>query len=77
MFLLWPPFQNSTGYDAVKAFSGNIILFSGEDGVTGNDQLFKEFETNWTLVSEFKQFDPAGSETMHSAFYLYQRKKVV
>lgn len=52
LLLVWPPYDNSMGYDAIKEFRGNKFIYVGEErgGCTGTDDFFDLLENEWIRI---------------------------
>lgn len=52
LMLVWPPYDNSMGYDALKEFRGNKFVYVGEErgGCTGTDDFFDLLEKEWERI---------------------------
>ncbi len=52
LMLVWPPYDNSMGYDALKEFKGNKFVYVGEErgGCTGTDDFFDLLEKEWIRI---------------------------
>lgn len=55
LLMCWPPpDDDSAGYAAVRAYTGDTVLYvgGGADGPTGTARLHRELELNWTVTDE-------------------------
>jgi hypothetical protein len=55
LLICWPPpDDDSAGYAAVRAYTGDTVLYvgGGADGPTGTARLHREFDLNWTVTDE-------------------------
>lgn len=55
LLICWPPpDDDAAGYAAVRAYSGDAVLYVGGDaeGPTGTARLHRELELNWTVTDE-------------------------
>lgn len=51
LMLCWPPYRRNLAYDALTYYSGEYLIFIGEqNGCTGNWRFFEELDTNWKHV---------------------------
>ena len=70
LLLLWPRAQMAL--EAIRAFQGQWILYSGEGrhGCCADHCTFDILDEQWKLEEEFEQHHGRG---IHSSFYLYRR----
>lgn len=55
LLICWPPpDDDAAGYAAVRAYTGETVLYigGGADGPTGTARLHREFDLNWTVTDE-------------------------
>jgi hypothetical protein len=55
LLICWPPPDDDTaGYAAVRAYTGDTVLYvgGGADGPTGTARLHRELDLNWTVTDE-------------------------
>lgn len=55
LFLCWPPpDDDAAGYAAVRAHTGDTVLYigGGANGPTGTARLHRELDLNWTVTDE-------------------------
>lgn len=55
LLICWPPPDDDTaGYAAVRAYTGDTVLYigGGADGPTGTARLHRELDLNWTVSDE-------------------------
>lgn len=55
LFMCWPPYDTDMGYDTIKAFQGDMIIYIGEGsgGCTGNDAMWELLEAEWTEYADY------------------------
>lgn len=72
LLLSWPPYGTPDGADALHAYTGNRIVYIGEDGdgCTGDDELAKILATEWVLV---ECHQPVQWWGIHDEVFLYHR----
>jgi len=71
LLLSWPPYATSDGADALRAYTGNRIVYIGEDGgCTGDDELAKLLDTEWNLVA---QHQPVQWWGIRDQVFIYHR----
>lgn len=54
LFLCWPPYNTSMAYDALRFYSGDMLIYCGEGrgGCTASDPFFQLVAEEWELVAE-------------------------
>lgn len=54
LFLCWPPYDTSMAYDALRFYSGDMLIYCGEGrgGCTASDPFFQLIAEEWELVAE-------------------------
>lgn len=55
LLMCWPPpDDDSAGYAALRAYTGDTVLYAGggADGPTGTARLHRELELNWSVTDE-------------------------
>jgi len=72
LLLSWPPYNTSDGADAVRAYTGQRIIYIGEGdgGCTGDDALHKILETEW---AEVEYHAPVQWWGLHDIVFVYDR----
>jgi hypothetical protein len=72
LFLCWPPYDDPMAAKSLKAYSGNTLIFVGEDygGCTGDEEFFEILEKNWSTV---KEIDIPQWPGVHDAMSIYER----
>jgi hypothetical protein len=72
LFLCWPPYQNSMGYDALCLYRGEILLYVGEEreGCTGDQKFHAYLEEHFELVKTVQIPQWAG---IHDALFVMKR----
>ncbi len=72
LLLCWPNYDNDFGYNALKTFKGENLIYIGEPegGCTGNGKFHKELAKNWELTKEITipQWDG-----IHDSIMIYKR----
>jgi hypothetical protein len=55
LFLCWPPYDTSMGYECLTAYQGDTVIYIGEGrgGCTGDDQFHALLESDWDSSLEF------------------------
>lgn len=51
LFLCWPPYDDEAGYQAIRAYRGDLIAYVGDARATGTPRLHRELVLNWTPES--------------------------
>lgn len=72
LLLAWPPYESPIGYQAVRAFRGDRIIYIGEGcgGCCGNYAMFDELERSWREVDWHK---PPQWEGIRDYVTVYKR----
>ena len=72
LFLCWPPYDSSMAYKTLCAYTGNRLVYIGEDlgGCTADDSFFAELDTNWHEVATHKLVQWSG---IHDWAWVYER----
>lgn len=73
LLLSWPPYDTPDGADAVRAYTGNRIIYIGEGdgGCTGDDELHKILSAEWIEVEYHKPVQWWG---LHDMVFVYDRR---
>lgn len=50
LLLCWPPYDDPLGFEVLRAYKGNTVIYIGEGhwGCTGTDAMHDELEQRWT-----------------------------
>ena len=71
LFLSWPPFQEDVGARILMAYKGIRIIYIGEsEGHTGDDELRRILENDWTEVDSRRPVQWWG---VHDLVTVYER----
>jgi hypothetical protein len=72
LLLAWPPYDRPMAVDALLAWSGRYVFYSGEaeGGCTGDDAFHALIAADYTEVESVQEFNWAG---LHSEFIVYER----
>jgi hypothetical protein len=72
LFLCWPPYDNLMAYNSLKNYKGDTLIYIGESngGCTGEDNLFKLLEKEWSLYKELSIPTWGG---VYDMVYIYKR----
>ncbi len=74
LLLMWPPYSDLIGERTVRAYSGDRILYVGEDddGCCGTEAMFKMLDNEklWTRVAGHRPIQWSG---LHDDVAVYQR----
>jgi hypothetical protein len=72
LFLCWPPYDTPMAYNCVSEYSGNTLIYIGEDkyGCTADDKFFDFISDNFKLDNII---DMAQWEGIHDNLYIYKR----
>lgn len=72
LLLAWPPHRDHTGYDIVRDYPGDRIIYIGEPrgGCTGDDAMFLELEQKWQEVDAIQ---PVQYEGYHDIVQVFDR----
>lgn len=72
LLLSWPPYKEATGVRILAAYSGNRVIFIGEEGggCTGDANLHAYLEKRWTRVARHRPVQWFG---MHDQVIVYER----
>ena len=77
LLLCWPIYSTSMGYETIKAFKGDSLIFIGEakGGCTGTDDMYAQLARDWKLLS--KLYCPRWHTTIarEEYIYIYTRNK--
>jgi hypothetical protein len=49
LMLCWPPFRNDCAYRALRAFTGNLLIFAGDPRFTADSQFHSLLLDEWRL----------------------------
>lgn len=73
LLLSWPGYEDPMGVDALKAFTGNKLIYIGEGpgGCTGNDEFFDLLDLHWIRVN---RVDIPCWYGIHDSLEFYVRK---
>ena len=73
LFLCWPDYDTPMAYEAVKKYTGDVLIYEGEDeyGCTGNKAFHQLLERKWKL--ENKLMMPQW-EGIHDYLFVYCRQ---
>lgn len=54
MLLAWPPYDSSFGFQCVRSFRGQYIVYvgEGEGGCCGCKEMFKRLASHWEMMEE-------------------------
>lgn len=54
LMLIWPPYATSMAAEALKAYTGDMLIYAGEGeyGCTGDDEFHQLLEEKWELKGE-------------------------
>lgn len=76
LLLSWPPMYDPIGYDCLKAYRGDRVIFIGEgaSGATGTDELHDELEKNWEPI---KYHRPVQFFAMHDYVFVFERRNQI
>lgn len=72
LLLSWPPHATSDGADALRAYTGNRVVYIGEGGVgcTGDEELAKILDAEWNLAACHQPVQWWG---IRDEVFIYQR----
>ncbi len=75
LMLSWPPMGEPMGYNALKAYRGNTLIYIGdaEGGLTADTKFFGELGRNWRLV-ETAPVDQWRDSESRDKVWVYKRK---
>jgi hypothetical protein len=73
LFLSWPPYHNDMGYQALKAYPGDMLIEIGEGawGCTGTEEFHDLLEKEWNSVDRGRMTQWSG---IHDNITLWRRK---
>lgn len=72
LFLCWPPLGDPMAADALKAYTGDTVIYVGEyDGCCGSSEFFEILEKDW---EEVETLDIPQFPCMHDYMWVYKRK---
>lgn len=76
LLLCWPPYDKDFGYEAIKQFRGDTVIFIGEahGGCTGSDEMFELLEAEWEVADEYWDGFTQWSG-IHDGIMIYTRKR--
>lgn len=74
LFLCWPDYESSFAVDALRQFTGNKLVYIGEQsgGCCADDEFFEEISKNWTRVPI--DFSIPSWRGVYDDLYFYERK---
>ncbi len=76
LLLMWPPYDDEIGARIVRAYSGDRIVYVGEDahGCCGTEAMFKmlDDEDEWTNVASHRPIQWYG---LHDRVTVYERRE--
>lgn len=74
LMLCWPPYQSSMAIDAISAWSGDTLIYVGEDsgGCTGDEAFHQELADKWQNVSCVRL---PHFEGLYDNLYTYKRRR--
>ncbi|MER7167262.1 hypothetical protein ABT336_14480 [Micromonospora sp. NPDC000207] len=73
LFLAWPPYDEPTGTNIIRAYEGDRIVYVGEGygGCCGDDAMFELLGSEWVQVAEHRPVQFAG---IHDFVTVYDRR---
>lgn len=76
LFLCWPPYDDPMAFDALCAYSGDTLLYIGEDsgGCTGDEKFHELLESEWTELEDESVWLPQWPG-IHDLLWVYKRKE--
>lgn len=74
LFLCWPPYSDPMAVDALRAYSGDTLLYIGEGsgGCTGDDAFHDELESRWRELEDEMVWLPQWPG-IHDVLNVYKR----
>ena len=76
LLLIWPPLDNPMAFKALTLFTGNYLIYIGEEeyGSTGSYRFFRELEKNWIIMNHIKTPNFKNWDGVHDKVIFYERK---
>lgn len=77
LFLCWPPYDQDMGVTALRAFTGDSLVFIGEGsgGCTGDDDLFAVLDEQWNLRAECETH--VSWDAIHDGLSYWTRRRAI
>lgn len=77
LFLCWPPYDQDMGVNALRAYTGDSLLFIGEGdgGCTGDSELFQVLDEQWNLVDTCEAH--VSWDAIHDGLTYWRRRRAI